>query len=74
MFSPEDWKNVIPLEIGVIIVIGITVAILGILINWYCAQFEWILDKCCCSSCLEAYREHLAAYYDLSPRDLEAMV
>ena len=71
--SLQDWKS-FPIEIGVIIFICVIVIVLGVVTTLYCRQFEWMLEKCCCGSCLEAYREHLRAYYDLTPRELENMV
>lgn len=71
--SLADWKS-FPLEIGIIVFVCLIVIAVGIVTTLYCQQLEWMLDMCCCGRCLEAYREHLRAYYDLTPRELENMV
>ena len=73
LLSLEGWKS-FPLEIGLIIFVCLAVIVLAIVTTLCCRQFQWILDKCCCGSCVEANQEHRMAYYDLTPRELENMV
>ena len=56
------------------IFVCLAVIVLALVTTFCCRQFQWILGKGCCGSCVEAYQEHRMVYYDLTPRDLENMV